>query len=110
MPALKICSALWDGIPRRLPGSPNIRSVFPPFRFLPDKWLAEVSIMFGKPVRIERCAFFCLEKTNICAILKEAEKRGALRGEGVRFFGVPDHISHGGGINVAKSARIAYNK
>ena len=37
------------------------------------------------------------------------KNRGALRGEGVRFFGAPDRISHGDGINVAKSARIAYN-
>ena len=33
---------------------------------------AEVYVKFGMPVRIERCAFFCLEKTNICAILKGA--------------------------------------
>ena len=66
----QICSALWDGIPRRLPDSPNTRSVYPPFRFITDKWVCR-SLHCSRRTRRTRdgALFFCLENTNICAIM-----------------------------------------
>ena len=54
------------------PGQSKHKKRFPPFASFQIDGPAEVSVKFGRPVHIERCAFFCLEKTNICAILKGA--------------------------------------
>ena len=78
----QICSALWDGIPRRLPDSPKTRGASHPFdttRFRQEPE-ARIFCVLRKIITeaIERGAcllFVCIEITNSCSGKRLTENR-----------------------------------